>query len=163
MNLLFSNLFPHDSRLKGNMISESNWLWNWKCYTEDKGLVKGQLLGIVKCIFHLWHPAEDEYASSKTHMVAWSATDSLTFSCFGMPHQKEPFYIFHCPCAYLYSFYNPYGQPDHKISVFYDFPYSYTKFWVTLRMFFFWRNSISRPNGWLLPIACHTYLESYGT
>ena len=28
---------------------------------------------------------------------------------------------------------------------------------------FFGRNKFSRPNGRLLPIACHTYLESYGT
>ena len=28
---------------------------------------------------------------------------------------------------------------------------------------FFWQNKFSRPNGRLLPIACHTYLESYGT
>ena len=28
---------------------------------------------------------------------------------------------------------------------------------------FFWRNKFSRPNGRLSPIACHTYLESYGT
>ena len=28
---------------------------------------------------------------------------------------------------------------------------------------FFGRNKFSRPNGRLSPIACHTYLESYGT
>ena len=28
---------------------------------------------------------------------------------------------------------------------------------------FFGRNKFSRPNGWLSPIACLTYLESYGT